>query len=148
MRLRAFRPSDLETLHQIDQACFPPGVSYSCDELARFIAGWRAKTWVAEDRKRIVGFLVANRHTAMPFAHIVTVDVVEGWRRRGVGGALMDAAEKWARQVSLRGISLETAEDNFAARAFYAARGYAKHRRVKNYYANGRAAWVMVKRLE
>ena len=148
MQLRPFRISDLDTLCLIDQACFPPGISYSRTELGRFIAHRQSRTWVAEDGREIVGFLIANRHPMQPLAHIITIDVIEPWRRRGVGRALMDAAENWAREQRLKAVALETAEHNRPAQKFYAARGYVKHEKLEHYYTDGAAAWVMVKWLE
>jgi ribosomal-protein-alanine N-acetyltransferase len=148
MLLRSYRFSDLETLYQIDQACFPPGISYSREELAGFIAHGRSRTWIAEAGEEIVGFLIANRHPGQRLGHIITVDVVKAWRRRGVGKALMDAAEEWARQQGLQAIALETAEDNLAAQRFYAVRSYKKHEKLDGYYADGTAAWIMIKWLE
>jgi len=144
MELRPFRTADFQTLFDIDRACFPPGVSYSWEELARFITHRASKTWVAQEGDAIIGFLVANREPGQ-VGHIVTIDVVEQWRRRGVGRALMDAAEDWAERQSLKLVYLETAEDNLAAQAFYEARGYAKVEKLERYYANGTAAWLMVK---
>ncbi len=145
MQLRSFRLSDLDTLWSIDQACFPPGISYSRRELGRFIAHRQSRTWVAEDGREVVGFLIANRHPTQPLAHIITIDVIAPWRRRGVGRALMDAAEKWAREQRLVAVALETAEHNLDAQGFYAARGYVKHETLEHYYSDGAAAWVMVK---
>ena len=148
MVLRAFRASDLDTLWAIDQACFPPGISYSREELAGFIGHKGSRTWVADEGGCIVGFLIANRQTrAGRAAHIVTIDVVEATRRRGVGSKLMDAAEQWARDKGLPMIYLETAEDNLPAQRFYAARGYRKLKRIEHYYRHGLAAWVMAKGL-
>lgn len=147
MRLRPFQPYDLQTLYQIDQACFPPGVSYSREELARFVGRRNAKTWVAQEGETVIGFLVGNRAPGQVW-HIVTIDVREPWRRQGVGTALMDAAEDWAAAQDLRLIYLETAENNVDAQTFYAARGYEKVEKVDHYYANGTAAWIMVKRLK
>ena len=79
--------------------------------------------------------------------HIVTIDVVERYRRKGVGKALMEAVEAWAARGGLRLIYLEAAESNASAQAFYEARGYEKLETIENYYADGEAAWVMVKRL-
>jgi len=110
----------------------------------RFITHRTSKTWVAQEGDAIIGFLVANREPGQ-VGHIVTIDVVEQWRRRGVGRALMDAAEDWAERQSLKLVYLETAEDNLAAQAFYEARGYAKVEKLERYYANGTAAWLMVK---
>lgn len=144
MILRSYRPSDLDTLYQIDQSCFPPGVSYSRDEIERFIGSRRSQAWIAEEGQEIAGFLIAGRERNGT-AHIVTIDVAERWRRRAVGTMLMDAAEEWAQVHGLRLVYLETAEDNVAAQAFYTKRRYEKLKKVERYYANGAAAWVMVK---
>lgn len=146
MNLRPFRAADLNVLAQIDRACFPPEVSYSRKELESFIGQPEARTWVAVEGESVVGFLVVDR-VPEQLGHIITVDVVEAWRGRGVGKQLMEAAEAWAEALGLRLMSLETAEDNRAAQRFYEARGYEKRRRVRHYYANGADAWVMVKRL-
>ncbi len=147
MHLRSFRPSDLQTLYEIDQGCFPTGISYSREELARFIAHRHAETWIAEDEGRIVAFLIAD-HQPRQIAHIITIDVVANMRRRHVGSLLMDAAEAWAHREGLRLVYLETAEDNLVAQSFYQARGYRRMGRVDNYYGNGLAAWVMAKALQ
>lgn len=144
MKLRLSLPSDLETLCKIDQACFPPGVSYSRGELAGYIADPDSTTWVGVESDEIIGFLVADRQPE-GMGHIITIDVVAEQRRRGAGSKLMNAAEGWARDEGLRLIYLETAEDNLNAQRFYEARGYAKIEKVERYYANGTAAWVMVK---
>ena len=147
MHLRAFCPDDLETLYQIDQACFAPGISYPREELSRFISQRGGRTWVAEESGEIAGFLIAERQ-AQKVAHIVTIDVVDRWRRRRVGTLLMDAAELWAREQELLLVYLETAENNTAAQAFYEARGYRKVDSVANYYSDGTSAWVMLKWLK
>lgn len=147
MQLRPFRSSDLQTLYEIDQACFPPGVSYSRDELARFIHRRNSTTWVAEADDAIVGFLVAARQPQR-MGHIITIEVVKSWRRRGVGAALLDAAEDWARRQGLRGVYLETAEDNLDAQQFYQAQGFEKIEKLDRYYSNHGAAWLMVKWLK
>lgn len=144
--LRLFRPDDLEVLYQIDQACFPPGVSYSRQELAAFIAHRNSRTWVATSGEQIIGFLVVGR-APQRVGHIITIDVAEPWRRRSVGTLLMDAVEHWAQRQDLHFIYLETAEENLTAQAFYEKRGYVKLRRIARYYGNGSAAWVMVKGL-
>jgi ribosomal-protein-alanine N-acetyltransferase len=131
-------------LFKIDQSCFSPEVAYSRDELGRFIRGRGAKTWVAEASGEIIAFLVAGSERGR-VGHIVTIDVVAGWRRRGVGRALMDAVERWGEDEGLRVIYLETAVSNEVAQTFYLARGYERRERVDNYYGNGEAAWVMVK---
>jgi ribosomal-protein-alanine N-acetyltransferase len=145
--IRDFQPSDLPTLSKIDQQCFPPGISYSKEELAAYIAHRSARTWVAEDGDSIVGFVVANREPPR-VGHIITIDVLEGCRRRGTGTELMNVAEQWAHKAKLQIIYLETAEANLAAQSFYEARGYRKVELVNRYYSDGQSAWVMVKKLK
>jgi len=95
----------------------------------------------------VAGFLIAERQ-ARRVAHIVTIDVVESWRRRHVGSFLMDAAEDWAREQGLVLVYLEAAENNAPARSFYEARGYRKVDHVRNYYSDGASAWIMLKWLK
>ncbi len=144
MIVRAYRRVDLPKLHEIDQACFPPGISYSRQDLERYIGLRGARTWVAEEQGEIAGFVVADRQPHA-VAHIITVDVVEGRRRAGVGGALMEVAEDWGRQQRCRLMYLEVGEDNTGAQAFYEARHYTRVERIPDYYSTGMAAWVMVK---
>jgi ribosomal protein S18 acetylase RimI-like enzyme len=144
MHIRPYRPTDLSTLHEIDRGCFPAGIAYSKREISCFVARRGSRAWVAEAGGEIVGFLIACRESREA-GHIVTIDVVEGWRRKGVGRALMDAAEAWAVEQGFRVLFLETAEDNLQAQRFYEARGYFKIRRLERYYADGTAAWVMAK---
>jgi len=147
MHLRDVRSEDLETLYGIDQACFAPGISYSREALSEFIGNRRSRTWVAEEKGAVVGFLIAERQ-ARKAAHIVTIDVVESWRRRSVGSLLMDAAEDWAREQKLVLVYLEAAENNVPARGFYEARGYRKVDQVPNYYSDGASALIMLKWLK
>jgi ribosomal-protein-alanine N-acetyltransferase len=146
MRLRPFRADDLPTLYEIDQACFVPGISYTRDELAGFIGHRHAHTWVAEEGDEIIGFLIAQREPRK-ILHIVTIDVLQAWRRHKVGSLLMDATERWAVDQGLRLIGLETAVDNLAAQKFYIKRGYHKVDEIEAYYGDGSNAWVMVKEL-
>ena len=136
LSLRPFRDADLDTLTAIDQDCFPPGISYTRAELAGFIGQRNAKTWVAEAGGEIVGFVVAERQLRQ-VGHIITIDVIKSWRRRGVGARLMEAVEDWVRQQGLRLVYLETAEDNVPAQRFYQKRGYEQIETLKDYYARG-----------
>lgn len=146
MRLRPFHPDDFQTLYEIDQACFVPGISYSQEELKNFISHHHSQTWVAEEAGEITGFLIAHREPHK-ILHIITIDVLQAWRRRGVGSLLMDAAEQWARHRELRAIGLETAQGNLVAQKFYGARGYRKIGEIEHYYADGATAWAMLKEL-
>src|SRR5207302_9564850 len=97
--VQEFQLEDLENLWRIDQECFPPGISYSRQELRFYVRRRGAITLVAAARDReeaaavrgeIGGFIVAHPgHTG----HIVTIDVLASARRAGVGSVLLRPAE-------------------------------------------------------
>jgi ribosomal protein S18 acetylase RimI-like enzyme len=55
---------------------------------------------------------------------LIGIAVDEGWRGRGVGSALMRAAESWARERGLDTLELEVADPNGDARRLYDRLGY------------------------
>ena len=144
--IREFHPDDFETLWRLDQECFPPGLSYSRQELKSYIRHRGAFTLVAVDahEKKTRGFIVAH---AAPVGHIVTIDVVPGGRRSGVGSALLKAAEARLLASGSQAVGLETAVDNLAALSFYKRHGYSVVRTWPRYYSNGVDALVLKKQL-
>lgn len=75
-------------------------------------------------------------------AEILTLAVVPAARRRGLGRRLVEAAAAWAESAGAASLFLEVAEDNVAARALYAATGFAEAGRRPGYYARAGAAAV------
>jgi ribosomal-protein-alanine N-acetyltransferase len=76
-------------------------------------------------------------------AEILTLAVVPGARRRGLGAALMQAALARAAEAGAREMFLEVAEGNEAARRLYGALGFAGVGRRPRYYSDGRDALVL-----
>jgi ribosomal-protein-alanine N-acetyltransferase len=152
--VRDFRPEDFETLWRIDQECFPPGISYSRQELKFYVRRRGAMTLVAarDPEKsatlptdgKVDGFIVAHPGKT---GHIVTIDVVASARRFGVGSLLLQAAEDRLRGGGSRAVGLETAVDNVSALAFYKRRGYNLVKTIPRYYSNGVDALVLQKEL-
>ncbi len=155
--LRDGRPLDLDTLWRIDQACFPPGISYSRLELAVYMRRPGSFTLVAEQPRprtksfgdqpgTILGFLVMQTENNKT-GHIVTIDIVGNARRAGVGSRLISAAEERLRGVQFESIYLETMVTNQPAIEFYKRHGYALRRTEAGYYPNGTDAFVFAKDL-
>jgi [ribosomal protein S18]-alanine N-acetyltransferase len=71
---------------------------------------------------------------------ILSLCVVPEQRRSGTGGALLYSICLLARQRGAERITLEVAEDNAAARALYAKRGFIIVGRRRNYYCEARGA--------
>ena len=152
--LREFKREDFGILWDIDQKCFPPGISYSRLELATYIRRRGSLTLVAESANArreaagpaILGFIVAEVDRRR-IGHIITIDVIAAARRFGVGSALLAAAEDRLRAVRCPNVRLETAVDNLGALAFYKSRGYFLEKTVPHYYSNGVDALVLRKDL-
>src|SRR5262249_25966940 len=89
-RLRTILPGDFESLYQLDQVCFEPGVAYSRDELRRFLSMASVEGVAAESDGRVVGFAIGYLARAK-IAHVVTLDVDPSPRREGHGRALPEA---------------------------------------------------------
>ena len=142
--LRDFQAEDFESLWQMDQECFPPGISYSKQELRAYMVYRGSFTLVAADEEDIQGFIVAKSGA---IGHIITIDVAPQARRSGVGSLLLKAAEDRLRAGGSRSVGLEAAVDNIAALSFYKRHGYAVIRTWPRYYSNGVDALVLRKSL-
>ena len=144
--IRDFEPEDFEALWRMDQECFPPGISYSKRELGAYLRYRNAFTLVAVDTDSNApqGFIVAQVGNA---GHIITIDVVAGARRSGLGSRLIKAAEERLRAKGCRAVDLETAVDNLGALSFYKRHGYSVIRTWPRYYSNGVDALVLQKQL-
>jgi len=144
--IRDFNPEDFETLWRIDQACFPPGISYSRQELKTYLRSRGAFTLVAEDGKgQAAGFIVAHGASV---GHIITIDVMSAARRSGLGSQLLREAEKRLHAAGSVVVGLETAVDNVGALAFYKRHGYSVVGTWPRYYSNGVDALMLEKRLK
>lgn len=152
--LRDYRPEDFETLWNIDQKCFAPGIAYSRSELSIYIRRRGSFTVVAESSSgksksqsgEIVGFIVAEANSRR-IGHIISIDVLPDARRFGVGSQLLAIAEQRLRSDACRAILLETAVDNLSALSFYKRHSYHVIKALPRYYSNGTDALVLEKEL-
>ena len=97
---------------------------------------------VAELDGRIVGRLSLSRDPHPASRHVADLGlmVAAGHRRRGVGRALLEAAEQWARGAGIRKLELHVFPYNEAAIALYESCGYERegYRRAHYRRAGGR----------
>jgi len=161
LTIRRYQPEDFRILWEIDQSCFPPGISYTQFELKSYIYRSSAFTLVAEDNPaenslqtdstnrgetKIVGFLVGERSRSGK-GHIITIDVRAEVRRHKVGSTLLESADREFRSAKCDAVRLETAVDNMSALSFYKRHGYNVIRTIPRYYSNGLDALLLEKDL-
>jgi [ribosomal protein S18]-alanine N-acetyltransferase len=143
--IRQYEARDFSALHKLDQACFPPGISYSKFSLQYFLNLPAADCLVAEEGKKLAGFILAEANP--PLAHIITLDVAEEYRRKGVGTMLLSEMEKHFQYHGVHSVLLETAVDNEHGIAFWQHHGYRTEAVLKRYYLGRVDAYEMRKRL-
>ncbi len=93
------------------------------------LAEWgRAVAFVAEVDGKVVGVATAHTlasiHAERDVAWLTTLVVAQDARHRGVGRALVAAAEGWARTHDCQRLSVTTALHRDDAHAFYDRLGY------------------------
>ena len=163
--IRDYRSADFDRLWEIDQRCFPSGISYTQMELSGFITKRNAITLVAEFQQgetghdgaaasadgipadRIAGFVVAHP-IRRKYGRILTLDILPEARRYGLGIKLMTACEERLRFLGCAEVYLETAVNNEPAVRLYSKLGYQIMRTIPEYYASHSLdAFQMRKRL-
>jgi len=157
--LRAYDPSDFETLYEIDRDCYPRGIAYSRRTLRWFLEQPGGECLLAQaggdGAGPIIGFIIIEAEgvetegaeTEGAEGHIITLDVVQSARRTGVGTALVGAIEQRLAARGVRRVSLETATSNEAAVAFWQRHGYRSSAVIRGYYLGHIDAYLMHKTL-
>src|SRR6266446_3186960 len=143
LALRAYDPRDFSGLYRLDQSCFPAGISYSKTTLRYFLSLRSADCLVAMEDTQLAGFILTEENP--PLAHVITLDVAENFRRRGIGSALLAESERNLALRGVRTILLETATDNEAGVAFWQRHGYRIEATLKRYYLRRIDAYEMRK---
>ena len=152
VRIRDGTKADFNELWRIDQLCFEPGIAYTRRELAWYTNLRGAFTLVGETQEtpraawKISGFVVGQQPRP-GLGHIVTIDVVPGARRTGLGTRLMQAVESRLKSDGCRAVFLETAVDNLSAITFYKRHGYSVVKTIPRYYLDKIDALMMSKEL-
>ena len=144
--LRPYQPADFETLYRIDQACFPKGIAYGRIELKIYLRSEGSHCLLAEISGGVAGFILIEQSAEQ--SHIVTLDVLEAYRRQKIGSLLLEAAEREAASRGGKYMVLETATSNKAAIAFWKRHRYRQIVTIENYYGHGLDAFEMQKLLE
>lgn len=99
------------------------------DSFARILADGENRVLVARAGGRIVGFLQCFPCVELglkPYLEVAELLVAEGERSRGVGTALLAAAENRARELGLAVVKLHSQTHRERAHAFYEREGYVR----------------------
>lgn len=83
--------------------------------------------FAAESENRVIGFIHVEKYDTLyleTLANILGLAVRADSRRKGAGHLLMEAAEKWAKEVGAVGIRLNSGAERADAHNFYRSAGF------------------------
>lgn len=92
-------------------------------DFSGYIDNFDAQLFALHIDGQAAGYLAISRHWN-GFALIEDIAIDRAFRQRGCGRQLMAAAQQWAREKSLNGLTLETQSNNVAACLFYERQGF------------------------
>lgn len=139
MRLRRYEPADRPAVLALATRLTAGVAPWRDPDAVRDAArGWvtdpldaaessGSATFVAESGGTLLGLVTVGerRHfTGEVDGYVGALAVAAGQERQGIGRALMQAAEQWARDRGRSRLTLETGAANHAARSFYMSLGY------------------------
>jgi len=128
-RYRRMTGADLDAVIAIEDTIYPHPWTRGnfSDSLA---AGYHC--WIAECGGEMAGYTVVT--IAAGEAHLLNLSVASPWQRRGIGREMLNFVLRLARESGAGRILLEVRPSNSAARALYAAAGFAEIATRRGYY--------------
>jgi aminoglycoside 6'-N-acetyltransferase I len=140
--IRPVTPADAGAWLEMRCALWPDDPDGHRAEIDRFFAGDRrepAEVLVAFDGAAAIGFAELSIRNIVDGCRTGNVGYLEGWyvvapaRRRGVGRALIAAAESWARQQGCTEFGSDASPDNGVSMAAHRALGFEETSRACNF---------------
>jgi ribosomal-protein-alanine N-acetyltransferase len=129
--IRAFRETDAAAVTEILRDS--PEASQWTEWGFKELLGWRGVlALVSEGDRKVTGFLVGREVAGE--AEILNLAVLVAKRRRGEGGALLQAAMDELRARKVSRVFLEVRESNEGGIAFYVRHGFSKTGKRASYY--------------
>lgn len=139
-RLRKCLPSDLGKILEVEKVSFPD--PYDIVILSELLAVEPDGFLVAENDAGMMGYITAV--SSQGEGMIYSLAVLEEYRRRGIGRALMTAELDHLSRRKVSRVYLQVSVNNQGAIALYRGFGFGEVGRIKRYYPNGDDAWTML----
>lgn len=142
MRIRRYEAADIDELLRMVGALFP-GLADEDDDTRSTVARSDAAFFVLQrDSGRLGGYVQVGERSIVDGCTTSPAGYIEAWyvdpdlRRTGVGRALLDAAEAWARARGLREMGSDALLPNEISHAAHRRSGYEEVDRVITYRKN------------
>lgn len=133
----------LDKLYEIEKQCFEKE-AFTKQQIAYLVGDYNSIGLAARADSEIVGFAIArvDIRRNMRFGHILTVDVVPAYRRKGIARKLLTQIENILKQKGASECRLEVRENNTAALSLYEKLGYKKVGKLERYYGDAHGLYL------
>ena len=139
-RIRRATLADLDALIALERHAFTTD-HLSPRQYRRHINNANACVLAAVDATGLLGKAVVFFRRGSDIARLYSIAVAQSARGRGVGQALLVAAERAARTHGSRRLRLEVRQDNASAIRLYERLGYRRFGAYAKFYEDGADAW-------
>jgi ribosomal-protein-alanine acetyltransferase len=133
----------LDELYEIEKQCFKQE-AFSKQQIGYLLTDYNSVGLAARVDGKMAGFAIARvdvgRH--VPLGHILTVDVLPAYRRKGIAQKLLHEIEAIFRAKGIKECRLEVREDNLAALSLYQKLGYEKVGKLERYYSDAHGLFL------
>ena len=145
---RPFRESDLREVMNINLSCLPE--NYSTYFFVDLYKNFPETFIVAEEDGQVVGYIMCriesgfSRFSLIKRGHVISIAVLPGYRRKGIGEALLrEALQAMATHYGVKECYLEVRVSNTPAINLYRKIGFKIEKTIRGYYADGENAYLM-----
>ena len=139
INVREARPRDLEAIARLENESFESD-RVSRRSLREFLRAPHRPVTVATIDDELAGYVLVSLRKGARALRIYSLAVGARFARRGVGRALLHAAEIYGRRHRREAVTLEVRYDNAAAIALYEGCGFRQFGEHAHYYADGATA--------
>ncbi len=137
--IREARPRDLDAIGRLENESFESD-RVSRRSLREFLRAPHRPVIVAAIDDELAGYVLVSLRKGARALRIYSLAVGARFARRGVGRALLQAAEAYARRHRREALTLEVRYDNASAIALYESCGFRQFGDHTHYYADGATA--------
>ncbi|BBD72427.1 ribosomal-protein-alanine N-acetyltransferase RimI [Sulfodiicoccus acidiphilus] len=154
--LRNAKEDDLERIMQINRATLPENYPYYV--FSELLRDYGQAFFVAEIENDVIGYVmpriewgfseVRQLPSLVKKGHVVSIAVLEPFRKNGIGTNLLKASMKGMRVAyGADEVYLEVRITNYPAISVYERLGFRRVKTLRHYYMDGEDAYLMAREL-
>ena len=128
---------DIDELYSIENECFGDE-AFSKQQITSLTVSYNSLGLVAKQEGKILGFIFGSIYYERKelVGHVLTIDVRQDYRRKGIATTLILELEKLFREQGATASRLEVRKDNTSGILFYQKLEYEKMGELEGYYGN------------